>query len=1160
MIKQTLLLMLNCAVSSFALAGNGDYTRGIGKYPGRASENFAPSMVTDNVYRNVALNRAATASSSVDYNLTAQLLTDGITTTKAPTVLTVSTPEGVLPLRDKEKTLDENIHSSNFIKGENAFIQYDWNNGSIHTDGIKLDAEVAYHPDEAKSGYKLLVQASADGRKWNTVGTLQGKDLPGRATKQMVSSDPNKKETIEKLPLRKVDVNLALPSNAYAHIRLLFEMKGCAYWRLNGVDFQKTGKTIKAIPSYDFASVWQAAGDREQWVKIDLGQSVAFDKVNIHWLERAEKAVLQVSSDNRTWTDVKTLTHASALAEQVDCKATGRYVRLLLQEPSASGNYAISEIEVYGRGGLVARPAERQGMKDGKYWLNGGDWKLLREGAATPIVATVPGTVLTSYANIGALPETNFDNNLRQVSESFFNSNFTYTTTFRCPEAYQGKQVWLNFNGINWKADILLNGNKIGRIDGAFKRGRFNVTNFLQAGDNALEVRVFRNDHIGAVKVKNEESTDLNGGILGADNPTFHASIGWDWITSTPGREVGIWNDVYLSADNGVSVSDPLLTTKLNLPDTLATLTPSVLVRNALNRSVTATVSGWVGDIKFSKEITLPANASQEVTFLPSEFAQLRNQRLKLWWPNGYGEPYLYDAGFTADMGGRSDEVRYKAGIREMSYQDLDTETKIYINGKRLDPLGGNWGFSETNLNYRGREYDAAVRHHREMNFTMIRNWVGQIGDEEFYDACDKYGIMVWQDFWLANPWDGPDPYDEQMFMDNARDYIYRIRNHPSIGIYVGRNEGYPPKTLDAALREAVKKEHPQLGYIPNSADDGVSGHGPYRLQKLDWYFENQTRKLHSERGMPNVMNYESLARTLAPENLWPQCISWGEHDYTLEGAQGGVTFNKLYNERFGEADNAETFTRLAQWINYDGHRAMYESAQLDRMGLLMWMSHPCWPSMVWQTYDYFLEPTGGYFGIKKACEPLHIQLNASTKRVQVVNIAKGKRTLEATVEVLDMQGKLLSTDKATVTIDDDQTLDVMPLRTADLPLCFVKLSLREGDELVSENFYVETRQPSDFRLIQSLPKAEVSVSQDFVAVGDEYRGTVVVTNRATTPALLLRLNLKGSDGRQILPAIYSDNYLMLMPGESRTVRVSYRAEDGRGTTPVVSLTGFNMK
>ena len=329
---------------------------------------------------------------------------------------------------------------------------------------------------------------------------------------------------------------------------------------------------------------------------------------------------------------------------------------------------------------------------------------------------------------------------------------------------------------------------------------------------------------------------------------------------------------------------------------------------------------------------------------------------MRLWWPNGYGEPYLYDASFSFTIDGvQCDAVNYKAGIREMKTIDKDTKLRIYINHRRLIPLGGNWAFSENNLNYRGREFDAAVRHHREMNYNMIRNWVGMTGDKEFYEACDRYGIMVWQDFWLANPADGPDPNDETMFMDNARDFVLKIRNHPSIGIYCGRNEGYPPKTLDDGLRNAVATLNPGLDYISSSADDGVSGHGPYWAISAKEYFEKQTGKLHTERGMPNVMTYEGLSRTLDAEHMWPQNLYWGRHDYTMEGAQRGASFNQLIADNFGEATSAEEFCNWAQWINYEGYRAMYESGSKDRMGLLIWMSHPCWPSMVWQTYDYYL-------------------------------------------------------------------------------------------------------------------------------------------------------------------------------------------------------------
>ena len=456
------------------------------------------------------------------------------------------------------------------------------------------------------------------------------------------------------------------------------------------------------------------------------GSTVAdFDQVNLFWVNKARQGKIQVSCDARNWNDIATLGQQKqkGLTEKVACKGHGRYVRLLLTQPDASGRYALSEMQVMGKGGLRAEAANTLPSKNGKQMLN--QWQLRREGSDAWIQATVPGTVLTSYMNIGAVPDNRYDDNMRQISESFFNSDFWYRTTINHqPSANKNQHTYLNFDGINWKADILLNGEKLGRIDGAFIRSRFDVTKKLKPGANKLEVHVIKNAHFGVVKQKNLQNTDLNGGELGADNPTFHASIGWDWITNTPGREIGIWNDVYLTHDNGVSVSDPLVTSTLNLPDTLATMTPSVFLKNADAVAKTVKLSGFIGKIQFEQEVTLQPNEKREVAFAPADYPQLKNQRMNLWWPNGYGSPYLYDAGFKVSdkaSGEVISEVNYKAGIRQMSYADLDTQTKIYINGKRLNPLGGNWGFSETNLNYRGREYDAAVRYHKEMNYNMIR-------------------------------------------------------------------------------------------------------------------------------------------------------------------------------------------------------------------------------------------------------------------------------------------------------------------------------------------------------------------------------------------------------------------------------------------------------
>jgi hypothetical protein len=603
-------------------------------------------------------------------------------------------------------------------------------------------------------------------------------------------------------------------------------------------------------------------------------------------------------------------------------------------------------------------------------------------------------------------------------------------------------------------------------------------------------------------------------------------------------------------------------------PSLKATLTPEIIIQNHDAAPVKGVLHGSIGDIKFSQELMLKAGEKREVKFSPEKYAQLREQELKLWWPKGYGEPYLYDAEFEFKIAdATSDKKKFKVGIRQMTFNEDNNILTLFINGRRFIGRGGNWGFGENNLNYRGREYDIAVEHHANMNFTMMRNWVGQIGDEELYEACDRHGIMVWQDFWLANPVDGPNPYNNEMFIANAEDYVRRIRSHASIGIYCGRNEGFPPKIIDEALRRIVKDEHPGLHYISSSADEVVTGHGPYRALPPKEYFtlENGKDKFHSERGMPNVMNYESLARTLKAEDLWPQSNKWGQHDYTMEGAQGGSSFNAIIEKGFGTPKNAKEFTELAQWVNYDGYRAMFESRSLNRKGLLLWMTHPAWPSMVWQTYDYYFEPTAGYFGSMKGNEPLHIQWNSATNQIEVVNYSAGSHpALEATAQLINMDGKVVWERKAELSSEEDTTKRPFSLEfPKELSAAhFVKLYLREGDKVVSDNFYIRGTDEGNYQAIRQMPK--VALRQDVTInkrIDNKWEGSVTLTNPSQTPALMIRINLLGAeDGDQILPVFYSDNYFALLPNESKTVTFRFKDIDTRGTTPKIVVTGYNVK
>ena len=1176
-------------VSSESFERSDYYTRGIGQYPGNPKEDFSPSLSPDYMtYRNIALRRAAFASSGYDYNLTAQLATDGIVTDKQPQYLNLSTPEGDVPRREREWMIDEGPYSRNTFMGDDTYFQFSLANYSAKVGKLSLVGTLVYDDKAARDGYEIVCLTSADGKEWTEAGRLSGNNLPGEAVSYRVPvTDPNKQTEQIDMSVRKLNETITFKQEVNSpYYRVTLKMAGAHSWVFTEANFYDAEGLVEMKPSKFFNSAWMSASAGEEWLYVDLGSRSEFDKVVLRWINKAVRGKVQVSDNAQQWDDVADLPGGEALTDEItlDKKYKGRYVRVLMQEASDGNRYILSEMEVMGVGGLVPYPAERPAVADGRMSLSGGSWMIRRasevtatgEEISTPnykpenwLVATVPGTVLSSFKNAGAIAEPNYADNQLHISESFFYSNFWYRDEFELPENFKQDRLFLNFDGINWKADVYLNGHKLGRIEGAFMRGKFDVTDLVVAGKNVVAVEIVKNAHIGAIKEKNRQSTDFNGGILGADNPTFHATIGWDWIPTMRGRNIGIWNDVSLTTTGHVTVADPFVRSVLPLPDTTsAKLTAGIIVRNWDTKAVQGTLEGKIGEITFEQPVELAAGEEKTVVFDATAYPQLNMRHPRLWWPKGYGAPNLYDANFTFKVGDKvSDARNFKAGIRQMTFNEDNRILSLFINGRRFIGRGGNWGFSESNLNYRGREYDIAVAYHADMNFTMMRNWVGMIGDEELYEACDRHGIMIWQDFWLANPADGPDPYYPEMFIVNAEDYVKRIRSHASIAIYCGRNEGFPPAQIDQALRRIVREKHPDIHYISSSADDVVSGHGPYRMLPAKEYFTLKTGndKFHSERGMPNVMTYESMLRTFSPEGLWPQDHQWGMHDYTREGAQGCTSFNEIIAKGYGEPQSAKEFAELAQWVNYDGHRSLFESRSLNRKGLLMWMSHPCWPSMVWQTYDYYFEPTAAYFAIKKASEPLHIQWNPATDEVEVVNYSGGMRKgLTAKAQLLNMNASVVWEKEATVDSHEDTTDKCIRLEfPSDLSkVHFIKLTLTENGAVVSENFYHRSLEENNYQALRELPKVKLLPAIDTRKDPDGiWHATVTVENTTATPALMIRVNVTGEkDGLQFLPVFYSDNYFALLPGEKKTVNIRWKDEDTRGNTPKVQLSGYNVE
>lgn len=945
-----------------------------------------------------------------------------------------------------------------------------------------------------------------------------------------------------------------------------------------------------------FVSTWKSATGVDEWITVDLGAVSKIDKVHFTWINAPVAGKLQVSMDDKQWSDVATF---GADAEVTFPMAEGRYVRAVLERTANEAPFELSEWQIFGKGGTKTIPAKAAKREGNIQQLAGGNWKLCRatevkasgEELSRPydatewIDATVPGTVLASYVNVGAVHHPNYKENEFFISDNYFYQDFWYRNTFDAK--VNSERQFLHFRGVNLKAAVYLNGQFVDSIIGAFREKDLDVTGILKNGRNDLAVKIVRNNNYGRVKDYNGFDPRQNGGNIGADNPTMHATTGWDWIPAVRGRNIGIYDEVFIKYTGEVTVEDPFVRTTLALPDTTqATLFAEATLVNHSDKAMQGVLKGSFGEWTFEKEATLAPGESKVVKFAP-----LTLDNPKLWWPKGYGAPHLYDVTFAFEAGKKVSDTRsFKAGVREVTYDLYDYKPvsrmyfgkgrnnnqrlDFYVNGRRLNGFGGNWGFPEHLLNYREREYDIAVGYHAAQNFNLIRNWVGMTGSRFFYEACDRHGVMVWQDFWLANPNDGPNPADPDRFNATAKEYVRLIRNHPSILIYVGRNEGYPPAEIDNYLAKMVPEEHPGHFYTPHSGADGVSGGGPYKLFEIPAYFNNMfgADKIHSERGIPSIMNYENLVRTMGEENVNPVNTRnhpnkmYGAHDFNLGGgkrwcAQTTSIFNNIYEKGFGEQpDDAREFTEFSRWLCYDGYRALFESRAEHRQGLQLWLSHPTWPSLIWQTYDYYFEPLAAYFACKKACEPLHIFFNPIHNKVEVVNYCAGDRTsLKVVAKVLDLTGKEVWSNTSDLDIKEDATIQIVtPGVPEDITdVYFLRLFVYDAEgKILSENLYWQGKKTSYFQAVRNVSKAEVEMTIE----GKKGSYTATLTNKSDVPAMMIRLKMVDSKtGDLILPVWYSDNYFFIMAGESKTVTINVRDEDCQGR-PTLMMEGHNLK
>jgi hypothetical protein len=491
----------------------------------------------------------------------------------------------------------------------------------------------------------------------------------------------------------------------------------------------------------------------------------------------------------------------------------------------------------------------------------------------------------------------------------------------------------------------------------------------------------------------------------------------------------------------------------------------------------------------------------------------------------------------------------------------------IKVNGVRIAVRGGNWGMDDSRKRVSREHLEPFFRLDRDANLNIIRNWVGQDTEQTFYDLADEYGILIWNDFWESTQNYNIEAEDPALFLKNAADTIKRFRNHPSIVLWCGRNEGVPQPIINMGLDTLVRTLDGTRYYSPSSNEINLQHSGPYSYQNPALYYSRLNRGFSVETGTPSMSTLESFESTIPKPDQWPISDDWAYHDWHQSGNGDTHPFMQEIEAEFGAPTSLADFERKAQMLNYVDHRAIFEGMNAHlwtpNSGRLLWMTQPAWPSTMWQILSSDYDTQSSFYGTKKACEPLHVQLNLATYQVDVINTTTSPQsalTVSAKVYSLDNALLFQAAEQKDVAADNPVTsmkLDLAPYLAKGMVLVELKLTDAAGKWL-SQNIYWLGAKSSSYRELNRLPAVSLRATAASHVEGDMVKVSVQLDNPATTASLAIKLTLiSAKDKERVLPAYYSDNYISLLPGEGRTIEIEYPVKDHIGPAQI-TLRGWN--
>lgn len=833
----------------------------------------------------------------------------------------------------------------------------------------------------------------------------------------------------------------------------------------------------------------------------------------------------------------------------------------------------------------------------------------------------VPSTVLTGLVKNNVYPNPYIGMNnmfIPDASDSFnheyhleqyshipnvpnpWNKAYWYRTTFDVPITDKNQLFQLIFKGINYRADIWLNGKLIAdssTIVGMFAEFVLDVSNAINIGNkNVLAVKIYPLDYAGLPAHPQLNALGdfyANGGPTGdiGKNVTMLCSAGWDWIPEVHDRNMGIWQPVFLRTSGKLIIQHPHIITDLpSLPDTnVAKLALHVTVANQSNTTtngklhITISPETFAGNsFTITQVITLTNNEHKEISFTANNFKELIIQHPHLWWPVGYGKPNLYKIKIELENNAAiSDQISFLFGIRTTTSKFNTVngwgKREFYVNGQRIHLTGGAW-VPDMMLQEDSVRFDNELLLCKNANLNLLRIWGGGVAPPDmFFDLADKYGLLVWEDFWITGDTNGEFkgsaeyPYQGNVFTNNVISTIYRLRNHPSLLVWTGGNEGHARKELYNAMRNNVIALDGTRPFIPSSSGfaklsldwkgswpDGLAGGvysgGSYKWEDPLYYFTKiNTGKdwlFKDETGIPSQPPYETLHKiipNLTPDSTLPFPLnnSWGYHD----ACSGNGHYELYYNEmiqRFGTPTDLKDFSYKMQLMNADGYRGIFEAAAHklnDNGGVMLWKLNPAFPSVIWQIFDYYYAPNAGYYYIQQTCQPLHIQFNADDSSVAIINRTyQPIKNISVDTKIYSIDGKKIFQHNDTVNTtasNVQKILSAASILKNSKEICFIVLNAKDiSGKNISHNVYWMAPN-HNFKELKNMPSAKVKtqiIKKEKLNTNEQW--TIQISN--STNQLAFFIHAKFTDGdEEIFPTFWSNNYFSLAPGENIIVTAS---------------------